>query len=292
VINAITRLRLKLLASSRIPAHWFYQQPPERALRASRHGQLHIEIVSHCWQYSRLLAYQLSSLIQHPVHDARITMTVYHARSDEATHQLLNFVGQQAVPNVTWNWQELPPEHLFRRAIGRNLAARQSTADWVWFTDCDLTFQHNCLNSLNDVLQGRQDALVYPNVESKTDVYTEDDLVTNNSLQEPELLFVQPSQFIAHNITRATGPLQITHGDVARAIGYCNDVPFYQTPSNHWEKAVEDRMFRWLIGSQGVGVDVDGVCRIQHAEKGRYRNDSAMSAWRRRIRQVQHMLRN
>lgn len=258
-------------------------------MRHQNTGPFHIEIVSHCWQYSKLQAYQLSSLVQHPVTEANITMTVFYSSEDKATVALLNFFRQKKIKNVTWNFREIDKENLFRRAIGRNIAAHETTADWIWFTDCDMTFQKNCLNSLNEALQGRTDALVYPQVESKSKIYTDDDLIESNALEKPQLMLVDPNRFIPHQISRATGPLQITHGDVARSVGYCDDVECYQQPAERFQKATEDRVYRWLLATQGEPVDVDGVCRIQHIQKGRYNPNSKVSVVRRLIRRAQHL---
>lgn len=285
------RLKLlwfKWLAGSKVAPAWIYPPVLPENQRAAKSGMLHIEIVSHCWQYSQLLAYQLGSLIQHPVNNATVTMTVFHTTEDVATVKLLEHAAERQIENIRWNWQTLTTEELFRRSIGRNLAALASTADWVWFTDCDMTFQQGCLDSLNTALQHRTDALVFPRKEAKTDVYTKDDLITQNSQDAAELLYVSPDLFTEHDIDRATGPLQITHGDVARANGYCRDVAFYQQPAQRFQKATEDRLFRWLMGTQGVPIDVSGVCRIQHALKGRYQTNSATANVRQRVRQLQH----
>lgn len=284
----LTLLWLKWLAGSAIPPAWFYSPVLPQEKRTPRSGKLDIEIVSHCWQYSRLLAYQLGSLVEHPVHDASITMTVYYAEQDKATANLLHHVKQHQVSNVTWNWQPMPVEQIFRRSIGRNHAALNSSADWVWFTDCDMTFQAGCLDSLNTALQGLTHALVFPRIEAKTDVYTDDDLITQNALDTPELLYVSQNLFTEHTIDRATGPLQITQGDVARANGYCRDVMFYQQPAERFQKATEDRLFRWLLGTQGEPIEVSSVCRIQHAVKGRYQANSAAATVRQRVREIQH----
>ncbi len=278
------RRALKLLAGSPLPANWWYPSPPKESERVAREGPLSIEIVSHCWGYSRLLAYQLTSLIDHPISDARVRMTVFHGKEDTATVNLLAFIKEHRINNLEWNWRVLPPQQLFRRSIGRNLAALESSADWLWFTDCDMTFQTDCLDSLNAVLQGRRDALVYPQTESKTDAYAQEDAEQPNVLKTPELLRVAPEDFIEHQVTRATGPLQITHGDVARSVGYCNAVPYYQQPQARWQKADEDRMFRWLLGTQGVPVEVDGVCRVQHVQKGRYAEHGPVTSLRRQVR--------
>lgn len=218
-------------------------------------------------------------------------MTVFYSEEDTATTNLLAFFSKKQPNNIVWNFQPIDTPLLFRRSIGRNMAARESSADWVWFTDCDMTFQENCLDSLANALQNRDDALVHPKIESKTEIYTNDDLVINNSLAEPQLMLVESDRFIPHEITRATGPLQITHGDVARSNGYCDDVECYQQPANHFQKATEDRVFRWLLETQGVAIDVDGVCRIQHINKGRYKPKSKSSLIRRNVRRLQSFIR-
>lgn len=265
-----------------MPARWFNRALPSVEQRAARTGRLRVEVVSHCWRYAHLLAYQLSSLVKFPPRDVDVTMTVYHATEDERTVALLEYFGAIAVPHVRWNWQVLPPERLFRRAIGRNLAALASRADWVWFTDCDLMFRAGCLDALNAQLQGRRDALVFPSVERVTDLLTEDDPMLRQDA--PAVVDIDDTAFTAKLPTRATGPLQITHGDVARALGYCAPIGYYQQPAERWCKAHEDRAHRWLLESQGVPIDVPGVYRIRHLFKGRYAEGSAVSKVRTGLR--------
>lgn len=260
----------RIAASGLLPARLVLRDLPPESQRAARRGPLSIEIVSHCWNYSHLLVYQLSSLALAPPADARLTMTVFYAREDLATRDLLDFIGAQEIPGVSWNWQELPPEYLFRRSIGRNLAALQTQADWVWFTDCDLVFAPGCLDHLVQALQDRRDALVYPRVERVTTLLAAEDPLLK---VDPAwtLRSIDASRFEERAISRATGPLQITHGDVARAVGYCRDLALFQEPVPRFAKCHEDRVFRWLLGTQGVPVDVPGVYRIRHVDKGRYR---------------------
>lgn len=260
----------KLAASGLLPARWFAPDLPRQEQREARVGALQIEIVSHCWQYSHLLVYQLSSLILNPPRDVSVVMTVFHAPQDQHTVELLAFIAGHKVPNVTWNWQPLTPQQLFRRSIGRNQAALASSADWVWFTDCDLVFAPGCLDALGAALQGRQDALVYPRQEQVTTLLRADDPLLSADAQW-SVREVGTSEFYSRDISRATGPLQITHGDVARAVGYCRDTPFFQRPEESFAKCHEDRVFRWLLGTQGTPIDLPGVCRIRHAEKGRYK---------------------
>lgn len=281
----------RIAVGSRLPATWFENRLPVRNARSKKTGRLKIEVVSHCWQYSHMLLYQLSSLVRYPPAQCDVIMTVYYSPEDTETVALLHFFAEQSVPGVRWNWRPFHRYALFRRAIGRNHAAKNTNADWIWFTDCDLIFHQGCLDGLTQLLQDRQDALVYPREERTTPLLTADDPLLATGEQVLEVRDIQPEQFEAHLRTRATGPLQITHGDVARACGYCESIKVYQKPASRWSKAHEDRAFRWLLETQGLPLDVPGVYRIRHIEKGRYNPDSASSAIRQKTREVQSALR-
>jgi hypothetical protein len=269
-------------ASGWLPASWFNRGLPAEPQRAARTGRLHIEVVSHCWRYAHLLAYQLSSVVHFPPHEVEVTMTVFYAEEDEATAQLLARFAAIAVPQLRWRWWPLPKEQLFRRAIGRNLAALATSADWVWFTDCDLMFREGCLDTLGVVLRGRRDALVYPRVERVTELLAEDD---PRLRPHTGLVDIDDRHFVVREPGRATGPLQITHGDVARALGYCAPIAYYQQPAERWCKAHEDRAHRWLLETQGTPIELPGVYRIRHVFKGRYTAGSTLSRLRGWLRQ-------
>lgn len=260
----------KFAAGGLIPARWFEPDLPPLEQRAARKGRLTVEVVSHCWRYSHFLVYQLSSLVLHPPKDIDVIMTVFYAAEDEKTVELLDFFAQQTVPGVRWNWQALPKQALFRRGIGRNRAALETKADWVWFTDCDLMFREGCLDTLAKLLQGRRDALVFPQEERRTTLLADDNPMLQAGTVEPQILDIDDSSFAAFHPSRATGPLQIAHGDVCRAVGYCRNIRLYQTPVESFAKCHEDRAFRWLLRSQGVPLPIPGVYRIRHLEKGRY----------------------
>ena len=284
--NPIVGRFLRFAAGGWVPASWFLPHLPLTSERAAKTGDLTIEIVSHCWNYAHFLVYQLSSLVKFPPQHAQVTMTVFYCAEDERTSALLAFFASMDVPNVTWNWCELPRAALFRRAIGRNQAALNSTADWVWFTDCDLMFREGCLDGLVEQLQGRTDALVYPEVERCTSLLTDENPMLKVDLHNLQVQDVDTTQFEEFRRTRATGPLQITHGDVARACGYCASLTYYQQPSPTWCKAYEDRAFRWLLRSQGVPLPIPGVYRIRHVFKGRYTGSAVNTGLRSRLRRL------
>ncbi|WP_160152384.1 glycosyltransferase family A protein [Microbulbifer sp. ALW1] len=277
---------LRLAASGWVPASLFQKPLPGKEQRAARSGKLDIEIVSHCWQYSHFLIYQLSSLALFPPTKATVTMTVYYNGEDTRTAAVLDFFAKQEVPGVTWNWCELPKESLYRRAIGRNQAALATKADWIWFTDCDLMFREQCIDQLAEQLQGRNDSLVFPLRERITSLLEDDDPMLNFDPQDLRVIDIDDSLFVEQTRDRATGPLQIAHGDIARAGGYCDSLAYYQRPAASWCKAHEDRAFRWLLGTQGEPLDIPGVYRIRHISKGRYTGSKLNTQIRSSVRKA------
>lgn len=276
----------RLAASGFLPAKYFRDEiPPETARRAVK-GEPRFEIVSHCWKYSSMLVYQLSSLANYPPTRSSVLMTVFYSEEDLDTVSLLDFFGRRQVPRVKWNWRPLPSGELFRRAIGRNIAALSTQADWIWMTDCDVIFHRGCLDSLADIIQGRKDILLYPRQDRITAL-----LPGDSSLLRHEngwrLVDIPTGDFETRQRDRARGAYQIVHGDVARAIGYCRRLKVYLEPAAHWCKCYEDRAFRWLAGTPGTQVDVAGVYQIRHMEKGRYKQGSPWSAIRGAIRRMQ-----
>jgi hypothetical protein len=269
-----------------VPGRWFLK-PPDPSTITARSGVLSIEIVSHCWQYAHLLAYQLSSFVNFPPTRVRVRMTIFHAEEDTKTLALLAFFGDLRVPGVTWNWQPLPRTQLFRRSIGRNRVARGTDADWVWFTDCDIVFHRDCLDTLAGVLQGRRDFMVYPKEERVTAMLAETDPVLIAERDRPKVVDIDPSQFtVMANPPKAKGAYQIVHGDVARQVGYCEQLRVFQRPAARWAKTYEDSAFRWLLGTPGVGFDIPGVHRIRHVQKGRYGDNKTAAFVRGNIRRA------
>lgn len=285
----VVNLFYRFAASGFLPVAWFRDVDPATVNKAKRTGKLKLEIVSHCWRYGHFLSYQLSSLINHRTDKFDITMTVFYSPDDESVTQVLKFFQDIEVPGVSWNWQILPKNELFRRGIGRNRAARSTKADWIWFTDCDIIFHENCLDTLADLLQGRDDGLVHPNIGLGTSLLAEDDDILASSRKGPAIREIPIEAFKPYGGPRkkAKGPHQITHGDIARACGYCDSINFYQMPSERWRKTFEDRAFRWLIGTHGTPLNIPNVCQIRHIVKGRYRKDSFMSRVRAFVRKSQ-----
>lgn len=291
-LDAVKEFFLRFAASGFVPGRWFNTTLPKPAELTRASAPVTLEIVSHCWKYAEFQLYQLSSLVNYPPQHCKVIHTVFYSEEDADTVRLLNFFRSKTVANVSWNFIALPKEQLFRRAIGRNLAAKNTRADWVWFTDCDVVFHQGALDALAAQLENRQDVLVYPRKMLVTSLLAKDDPLIAKARAEPAVMDIDMAQFSVREFNRATGPIQIAHGDVARACGYCDSLAVYQKTMPRWSKCYEDRAFRWLLGSQGVPIDVPNVLFIRHAEKGRYQQNSQLSLLRKTIRRVKSALFN
>ena len=279
----------RLVIKHIIPVSFFRKPLPNLDQRHQKTGHLSLELVSHCWQYSNMLVYQLSSFVNNPPKDLTLTVTLFYSEEDTDTKKTLDFFSKISVPNVIWNWQATEKHQLFRRGIGRNSAALSSKADWLWFTDCDIIFHENCLDSLAKQLQEKTDSLFFPREIQVTDMLEEDDPILQANAQ-PQVIDIKTGSFKSHARTKAIGPYQIVHGDVARAIGYCDNIRIFQTESDRWRKTYEDTAFRWLLGTDGTPIDIDSVFQIRHIKKGRYNEDSKMADLRIATRKAQKKL--
>ncbi len=256
-------------ASGGVPASWFGPDYSTLPGKASARDPLHLEIVSHCWNYANILTYQLSSLVLFPPKETVVCMTVYYEPGDKRTRKVLDYFEKQQVENVHWNFCPLQKEYLLRRAIGRNLAARNTNADWIFFTDCDVLFREQSIDLLSQQLKEQPNLLVYPRFHMVSELLPNDDELFTDFTQAGMIRDIDPGRFYREERTRAVGGFQIARGDAARLGGYCGDIAYYHRPVKRWRKCYEDRTFRWLLGTQGTAVEVPGFYRIRHAAKGR-----------------------
>ncbi len=270
----------------KLPAKWFRPPLPDIPKNTSNREQLSIEIVSHCWKYSHLMAYQLSSYVINPPSNTRVIVTIYYSPEDRDARELLDFFEKIEVPNVKWNWREIDKSFLFRRAIGRNRAALNTTADWVWYADCDLIFASNVIDNVAEELKSCEARLAFPSHEYITPLLAQGDPRLREGIA-PEIIDIDKGDFDRREINRAVGAFQLVRGDLLRSAGYCNSIRLFQTPSERWLKTYEDTVFRWLIETDGERLNAGGTYRIRHQEKGRYKDDSLLTRARKAMRAAQ-----
>lgn len=280
------------VVGSVLPLSWFAPRSPRPAELSQAYAPIKLQIVSHCWNYSHLSLFQLSSLVNYPPQSCDLTYTLFYAEEDIGMRELIKRFSEMQVPNITWDWQVLPKAELFRRAIGRHRASMATQADWIWFTDCDLIFHEGCLDSVVTAVSGKQTGMVFPAYEGITDLLPPEHPMLNQSICDSGTIDIDTTLFQRNTISKAKGAFQIVHGDVARAAGYCGSIALYQKPSDQWRKTYEDTVFRRLIDYDGEPVAIKNLYRIRHQEKGRYAKDSSLSVFRKRLRRATDSVSN
>jgi len=228
-----------------------------------------LEIVSHCWHYAAHLTYQLSSLVLYPPKNVKVTMTVFYSTEDSATAEVLEYFGSNETPNVQWSWRPLSNERLFRRSIGRNLAALNTNSDWIWFADADMCFRRGCIDALPSNITATATPLIYPRSIFISRTHASGDIALQAVSGRPCVQDIDPLEFEVHRYQRAIGGVQIVHGDAARRVGYNRGSERFQHPIARWQRCYDDVAFRKALGTSGLPIDLPELYRIRHEQFGR-----------------------
>ena len=235
---------------------------------------MQIEIVSHCYavdypHYANALCYQLSSIaLALYLPRCEVIPVVCLDPSDGRTRSMVDWFLLNT--NLKIKAIPLPIHRLGRRAIGRNLAAKLSQADIVWFADVDQTYEDDIFSDLMNLHWPDGVSMIYP----KTIKIHRDHATGDKALEKvagvPGVLSIDKTEFIDKRYKKAIGGVQIVRGDFARKHGYLYDHP-------KWQKPVEDgrfarcrcdipyRKFCWEHGKV-VGVDLPGMYRLRHTK--------------------------
>ena len=232
-----------------------------------------IEIVPHCWRYWRCFTYQASGLLLDPPSPSlRVLLHVMVSQDDTATMQRIEkFRALDWPANVDFKVTILPSERLFRRSIGRNLAALATHADVVWFTDCDYIIGRQALEDVWEAMSSGRRKFIFPRVVSQTSSEYGEELV-QQATEWGGILAVDREHGIPIRFNRAIGGVQIVSGELCRQFGYLNGSEKWQRPANRFMRCFEDVAFRKALASAGYvaeRVSIRAVSRIMHKQAGR-----------------------
>lgn len=237
-----------------------------------------IEIVSHCWAgqleiYAHLLRLQLSSLLGRSQHQCSVTMTVIYNPNDTETVRVVEWARRvMELKEINFNPIPTSKKCLFQRSIGRNFAALATTADVVWFADCDYLFEGECLDvAISQALQYPK-TIIYPSTVIANISHAHGDALINKSASRSSpLVDFDAADFQPTSYGKAIGGIQIITGDWCRSLGYLKDTK--------WTKAMKDTSrgfsdtrcdvrFRKTVGVTKE-VEIPGVYRVRHSRCGR-----------------------
>lgn len=222
-----------------------------------------IEIVVHCWQYSRLLTLQLSSLVLWPP-KCRVRYRPCVTAEDTQTIRAVEFFSSRMPATVCVVPLVMEHDRLMRRAIGRNECLLSSRAPIVWAADCDYLATADCLDSiLNNWPTGAK--LAHPTKVHAT--------IPQHGMEMIEAVGTEPrivpvdlkADFPLVKGAYSIGGLQFFGGDYARNAGYCNDEPRSRVfrPAKRWCKTLCDRKARLKAGgSKAMNILV--LYRVRH----------------------------
>lgn len=241
-----------------------------------------LDIVTHCWSgqdvdiYHWLLKMQVRSLISACEafrHNCRLI--IVHTPSDERTVDIVKQASQQQISeNFEILELALPENKLFRRAIGRNIAAKRTEADVVWFTDCDHLFTKSCLDDViyHQEYNKNMYDLLWPCKINISSTHTDgDELIRNEEVSGWGPLTLNKANFHIRNEPRAIGGLQIVTGDYCRTHGYLHNSKWTRpVESDHFLSCKCDVPFRRKIpGDRKAGVLITNLYRVRHSRTGR-----------------------
>lgn len=236
-----------------------------------------VRIVTHCHasnlpQYAVFLQYHLSSLTR-CLDDVELSATVCYTPDDFKTSVALNWFAHNH-PDFPLKRIALDPGELFRRSIGRNLAALDSHETLVWFADVDHVFMSGCFTELLkcwNELEDPKPAMIYPGtIKIHATHALGDELVRT---YDPEGDFkIKREDFVDKHYNRAIGGVQIVAGEVARVYGYLHGSKKYQKPTDGkhpFPSFRDDIAYRSFCGMMGgvKKVQFDGVYRLRHSAK-------------------------
>lgn len=237
-----------------------------------------IEIVSHCWaadlpQYAAFLKYQLSSLILYRP-TVSIRMTVCYCPEDVATADVLSSFLIHT--NDVLDLQPLPlsKEELGRRAIGRNIVAKRTEADLVWFADVDMVFREGCLDELWSLWlddRGVREYGMYWVTELQIHRTHELGDIAAQAADSKQLVDVNPDEFKLKRYNRGIGGVQIVPQRICHEMGYLDRHAKYQecrTDGRPFGDFREDVAYRYSVQDRWPlrAIILPELYRMRHSQ--------------------------
>lgn len=203
-----------------------------------------VRIVTHAYaqqlpQYAVFLRAQLTGLL--PVQVPRTHVTVCYTPADRAVADVIDDFILLLGNRLTL--MPMSEDKLFRRSIGRNIAAKSCQESIIWFADVDHLISANCLAALWwQMMTLDENVLAWPKslwIQREHEVgdqFVADHLHTRGEINLgclglAQFGFVRPSAAWEEKAYfSAIGGVQIVTGQYAREYGYLDHAPKWQQP--------------------------------------------------------------
>lgn len=230
-----------------------------------------IEIVSHCINYSRILCFQLSSLIKCKSDDVGIA--IVSAEDDYKVRSVVNFFK----PLLTCPLRDIvmTRNEVCNRAIGRNHCAKTTSADFCWMIDCDYCLGDTAVADITAALDALppEVLLAFPGqvMASKNHAAGDSEIA---KCRPPQVIHIDKALYQPQRISTAIGGLQFVRGRFLRENGYLSTWKRLMRPvaDGKWPKrrTIEDHHFRNQFNpEQRVRLaPVLSLFRLRHGTRG------------------------
>lgn len=251
-----------------------------------------LEIVTHCYSseevpiYHKLLALQINSLFSMETNDIvtmartrkiNVQLTICYTPDDPLTSAVVDAAAMHEQNKITIAAVKQEKSELFRRAIGRNIAAKNTGAEVVWFTDCDHLFHYAAIRAahkLGQEIRPHSDRyMIHPEHVMIHRAHDLGDALIENAFDyEFGKLKIPKTQFMPRRERKAIGGLQIVPGWLAKSQGYLDGTKWVEpVDSEHFLSCKCDVPFRKEVCKGSYAKTIPGVYRVRHTRAGRDR---------------------
>jgi len=237
-------------------------------------SRIRVELVVHAWaeqfpHYASALTYLLSSLVIHRPSDVDVKVSLCCNPADSLVMDVAIYFAKKQGVELGVYAQDV--SLLGRRCIGRNVAAKRTDADLVWFTDVDHVFGEGCIDTLVNMGWLPNVVMKYPNLIQIHKDHATGDMALEIANGSPCLLEVDPSAFVDKKYDRAIGGVQIVRGDFAHRHGYLDGDTTWQkarTDGKPFKDFRDDIAYREFCLERGVvePIELPNLFRIRHSE--------------------------
>jgi len=243
---------------------------------------MRVDFVTHCYakqfpHFAAALYLQLSTICNQVSTKHQASITVFYCEEDRHTCNVLNlFSDSKRTKSATLACVPMRVENLGRRSIGRNFAAENTSADYVWFTDVDYWFDANVVDDLCTMQWPKDAVMVFPqNINiSKTHELGDKLLKYYAGVYEgttgsvPYTPNLQVRDYCDKTYYKAIGGVQIVKGSFATENGYVRGGKWQIPSTKPFGDFKDDIAYRNACRLLGkiVPVELKGVYRIRHTE--------------------------
>lgn len=236
-----------------------------------------IEIIVHVYAeefpaFASLLTAQLSSLVLWQPQRCNVLVTVCGTPGDVLAFNTCTLLHERLrpLPQASLRWVPFDKAHLFRRGCARNMIAKTTGANVVWFADADYLFGPGCLDALAEArlpgtLEVGQPRCVFPR---------QYQVHRSHAMGDAEIARIVPGQVFTPDLTLfepcklsfAIGGLQIVSGDWAARNGYLDGTKWSQPvpDATRFLDTKEDKHYRAACGGSSP-IDLPNLYRLRHS---------------------------